>query len=99
VQQRAAGPQGQRVWLQALGLSRFKAVEVRASGAAIALCTVRRYRAERAQVWLHSDSSTLPPCGTEKFKEDMDGALDDLSSARLEGGNSIICKNCSHWLQ
>jgi hypothetical protein len=60
---------------------------------------MRRYRAERAQVWLHSDANTLPPCGNEKFKEDMDGALDDLSSARLEGGNSIICKNCSHWLQ
>ncbi len=54
---------------------------------------------ERAQVWLHSDADTLPPCGTEKFREDMDGALDDLSSARLEGGNIIICKNFSHWLQ
>lgn len=76
-EQRVHAQQGQRVWLQALAVSRFKALEV----------------------WLHSDASTLPPCSNEVLNEGMDGVFDDLHSARLEGGKSVICNNCSNWLK
>jgi hypothetical protein len=100
-EQRARAQQGQKSWLLGVGVSRFKAFEVSHFQIRPNLfnCSEQANRQTIVQVWLHSDANTLPPCSNEKLNEEMDGALDDLSACKGEWGSSIICKNCTHWLQ
>jgi hypothetical protein len=94
-EQRARAQQGQMVWLQGLGVSQFKALEVLHQHD-----LTKRHAAQSVlQIWGHSGTGTLPPCSNEKFNGDMDAALDDLCASKGEGGKSIICKNCTAWLQ
>jgi hypothetical protein len=95
-EQRARAQQGQMVWLQGLGVSQFKAVEVldQHDLSNSTTCCSKCF-----QIWGHSGTSALPPCSNEKFNGDMDAVLDDLCSTKGDGGNSIICQNCTKWLQ